>query len=203
MFELPVRPTLPLLGFIGRLTEQKGLTILVPALRELLSAFDSERDGFQIVLLGEGEKRFRDQLDELAREFPRRVAVRFGYQESIAHQIQAGSDILLVPSQFEPCGLTQIYAMRYGTLPLVHATGGLADTVRDAQRDQGGTGFTFDEFSTEALAQAIDRATESYRHYRRWRPLMVRAMAQEFSWDRSARRYTEIYRAALDSRAAT
>lgn len=195
---LPVRPTLPLLGFVGRLTEQKGLDLLLPALRERLAGFDSEREGFQVVFLGEGEDSYRDQIQQLAEDFPKRVGVHVGYEEPMAHQIQAGADILLVPSRFEPCGLTQIYALRYGTLPLVHATGGLADTVTDADARGDGTGFVFDRFEAEALGEALDRATTSYRSYRRWRPLMLNAMTQDFSWAESARSYEDVYRAAID-----
>ncbi len=194
-FHLPGRPTLPLLGFIGRLAEQKGLEILIPALRKLLKQFESEREGFQVVFLGEGDKSYERRLQALQRDFPKRVSVHVGYEEEIAHQIQAGTDLLLVPSKFEPCGLTQIYALRYGTLPLVHATGGLADTVVDADdaRSTKGTGFTFESFDEESLIAAIERATSSYKNYRRWRPLMINAMAQDFSWNESAKSYEEIY----------
>jgi len=191
-FGLPVRPVLPLLGFIGRLTEQKGLDILLPALRRRLETFDDEQDGFQIVLLGEGEKKYEKAVEKLARDFPRRVAAHVGYSEEDAHQIVAGTDILLMPSHYEPCGLTQIYAMKYGTIPLVHSTGGLADTVTDADRD-GGTGFVFDDYDAGALDDTIARATERYGHHRQWRPLMVRAMHQDFSWRQSALRYEELY----------
>lgn len=196
-YALPIRPTLPMLGFVGRLTDQKGLDLLLPALRELLEGFSSEREGFQVVFLGEGEQRYREQLEALARDFPRRVGVQLGYAEQTAHQIQAGADILLIPSRFEPCGLTQIYALRYGTLPLVHRTGGLADTVTDASATGGGTGYVFDEFTHEALVEAIERATSTYRHYRRWRPLMINAMQQDFSWRESARSYESLYRDSL------
>ena len=197
LFGLPVRPVLPLLGFIGRLTEQKGLDALLPALESMLANFSSEREGFQVVFLGEGESTYAATLERLQQEYPNRFAVKVGYSEELAHQIQAGSDILLVPSRFEPCGLTQIYAMRYGTLPLVHATGGLADTVKDAQADrEAGTGFVFEDFSAQEIAQTIRRAIESYRHYRQWRPLMVRAMEQDFSWAESAKAYEEIYQSA-------
>jgi len=133
-------------------------------------------------------------------------------QEARAHQIQAGADILLVPSRFEPCGLTQMYALRYGTLPLVHATGGLADTVIDTdaaghqeqalarQEDDAphNTGFVFHSYTSQAIEQTIERATEQYTHYRRWRPLMIHAMNQDFSWNESAKRYEDLYRNMRD-----
>ncbi len=200
-YKLPVRPMLPLLGFVGRLTEQKGVDLLVDALRQLLSEVKSEREGFQVVFLGDGNAAHQTLLEELASEFPRRVSVQIGYEESLAHKIQAGSDILLVPSRFEPCGLTQIYALRYGTLPLVHATGGLADTVVDASEgSEEGTGFVFDELDVDHIKQTITRATSSFRHYRKWRPLMINAMTRNFSWETAAEHYNTTYQRALSSR---
>ncbi|MFU8807015.1 MAG: glycogen synthase, partial [Bradymonadaceae bacterium] len=143
-FGLPIRPTLPTLAMISRLTEQKGLDILIPALKKLLKGFTDEQEGFQFVALGDGKNKYSVALEKLAKEYPKRVAFHPGYSEELAHRIQAGADIMLVPSKFEPCGLTQIYAMRYGTLPIVHATGGLADSVTDAGIDgKEGSGFVF------------------------------------------------------------
>lgn len=195
-FGLPIRPMIPMLGFVGRLTEQKGLKILIPVLDELLGGFTHEREGFQVVFLGQGDDDYKSQLAELQKKYPKRMAIKVGYDEKTAHQIQAGSDILLVPSRFEPCGLTQIYALRYGTLPLVHATGGLADTVVDAndKSDQLSTGFVFNNYAKDALKETILRATTQFKHYRKWRPLMVHAMEQNFSWDQSARDYVGLYR---------
>lgn len=194
---LPVRPVLPLVSFVGRLTEQKGLDILIPALRRELEGMDDERSGFQMLLLGDGEAKYQEAITKLAEDFPRRVAARVGYDDELAHHFFAGSDVLVVPSHFEPCGLTQIYAMRYGTVPVVHAVGGLADTVTDIDDDPKGTGFVFDEYTTDDLADALARATERYRHHRQWRPLMVRAMEADFSWERSALRYEDLYREAV------
>ncbi len=196
-FGLPVRPVLPLLAFIGRLAEQKGIDILVPALRKELKDLESEQDGFQVVFLGQGDPKLRKKIEKLESEFPRRVSAHFGYSEERAHKMIAGSDLLLVPSRFEPCGLTQIYALKYGTLPIVHATGGLVDTVRDADEHADGTGFVFDKFSKAELGKTIRRAVERYRHHRQWRPLLVNAMKQDFGWARSAELYEESYHAAL------
>ena len=194
-FELPIRPMVPLLGFVGRLTQQKGLDILIPALDELLGTFTNEREGFQAVFLGTGETTYREQLEALAKKYPKRVSVVIGYKEDLAHQIQAGSDILLVPSRFEPCGLTQIYAMRYGTLPLVHATGGLADTVVNSDDEHEiSTGFVFNEYDKDQLKATITKATKQFKHYRTWRPLMVNAMSQDFSWEASAKHYVRLYK---------
>lgn len=196
-FGLPVRPVLPLLAFVGRLAEQKGIDLLVPALRKELKEVEGEQDGFQVVFLGEGDPKLQKQIEKLQSEFPRRVAAHFGYSEERAHKMIAGSDLLLVPSRFEPCGLTQIYALRYGTLPIVHATGGLADTVKDADQHENGTGFVFENFTKGELGKAIRRAVERYRHHRQWRPLIVNAMKQDFGWDKSAELYENTYYAAL------
>ncbi len=191
---LPVRPTLPLIGVISRLTEQKGIDVMVPTIRSLLSGLEDERDGFQLFVLGEGESWLHEDLEALAKEFPKRVVFKAGYDEAMAHRVQAGSDILLVPSRFEPCGLTQIYSMRYGTVPVVHSTGGLADTVSDLRDDPDhGTGFVFKELTEDAMAGAIERASAAYRNYRKWRPLMVRAMELDFSWGESAHQYESLY----------
>ncbi|TXD36283.1 glycogen synthase GlgA [Lujinxingia vulgaris] len=195
---LPVRPTLPLVGMVSRLTEQKGVDLVVPAIRSLLSELKDERDGFQLVILGDGPDKVLQELKQLEEEFPRRARILGGHDEAMAHRIQASADMLLVPSRFEPCGLTQIYAMRYGTVPVVHATGGLADTVTDLREDpENGTGFVFTEHSADALAGAIERAGSAYRNYRKWRPLMVRDMARDFSWRESAIRYEELFLDAI------
>lgn len=193
---LPVRPVLPLIAFVGRITEQKGIDLLTTAVRKALKAVGDERTGFQFVVLGEGDKTLEKSVSKLAADFPKRVAVHTGYSEALAHRIIAGADILVVPSRFEPCGLTQIYAMRYGTLPLVHRTGGLADTVKDANHDEDGSGFVFDAFDGKELLATIDRAVGQYHQHRVWRPMMVRAMKQNFSWDRSAYVYEATF---LDS----
>lgn len=200
-FGLPIRPTLPTLAMVSRLTEQKGLDILIPALQKLFASFENEQQGFQLVVLGDGNNQYSQALKDLAEKYPRRVALHLGYSEALAHKIQAGADMLLIPSRFEPCGLTQIYAMRYGTLPIVHATGGLVDTVIDAGTGDSGSGFVFTEYTEDALIQAIERATTMYKNYRKWRPLMVRAMKKNFSWANAAIHYEEVYYRALDKKA--
>ncbi len=191
-FGLPVRPLLPLVGFVGRLTEQKGLDMFVPAVRKLLKEAETERDGFQVVILGEGDAKYRKAISKLVDEFPTRVAARFEYDDTGAHRIFAGVDILAMPSEYEPCGLTQIYAMKYGALPVVHSTGGLADTVRDADSTKG-TGFVFDKYTKAGFTQSLSRAVGKYRHHRQWRPLMINAMSADFSWSQSARQYEDLY----------
>lgn len=202
-FGLPDRPTLPMLAMVGRLSEQKGLELLLPALETLLDGFETERDSFQMIFLGEGEQKYVDEIERLVEKFPRNVAAHIGYSEELAHKFQAAADLLLIPSRFEPCGLTQLYAMKYGTLPLVHATGGLADTVMDPTRDssddtaQGSTGFAFDTFDVDALRETIERATTRYRKHRQWRPIIQNAMERDFSWGNSAAQYVDIYNKAL------
>jgi len=178
----------PLLGAIGRLTPQKGLDLLLAALPELLA------QGAQAVLLGTGERPLEAALLAAAAAHPRRLHVRIGYDEAFAHRIQAGCDAFLVPSRFEPCGLTQMCAMRYGTLPIVRQTGGLADTVQDASVPGAGTGFVFSEASAAALAGAIARAVGTYRQPARWQALQRRAMQRDVSWAASARQYRELFR---------
>ena len=197
-FDLAIRPAVPLLGFVGRLTDQKGLDILIPAVRQLLSEIEDPREGFQAVFLGTGDEEYARQLEELAEEYPRLVGTCIDYDERLAHLYQAGCDMLLIPSRYEPCGLTQLYAMKYGTLPVVHATGGLADTVVDVDADKpNSTGFVFGDYSSDALTSTLRRALERYSHYRKWRPLMERAMKQNFSWTKSARSYQELYNRML------
>jgi starch synthase len=192
-FGLPVRPILPLIGFVGRLAEQKGVDVLVPAIRKLLKEAKGEREGFQMIFLGEGDKKLQNSIKRLTRDFPDRVAAHIGYDEARAHRIIAGSDILAVPSNYEPCGLTQLYAMKYGTIPVVHSVGGLADTVSDADEDADGTGFVYDDNNEKNLAATIRRAAQKCGHHRQWRPLMVNAMRKDFSWAKSAQKYEELY----------
>jgi len=186
-------PDRPLLGAVSRLVDQKGIDVLLEAAPALL------RTGADLVVLGAGESRIVDGLERLRRDHPDRVGLFIGFDEPLSHLIVAGSDLLLVPSRYEPCGLVQMHAMRYGTIPVVHRTGGLADTVRDetAEPDRG-TGFVFEGVHAGALAQAVHRAlilrAESPA---RWRSLQQRAMAEEFSWDGSAARYLDVYRSAL------
>jgi starch synthase len=200
-FDLDIRPSTPLLGFIGRLTDQKGLDLLVPTLRTMLDQIDDPREGFQVVLLGEGDDEYEARIRELADEYDRWVGIHVGYDETLAHQFQAGCDMLMLPSRYEPCGLTQMYAMKYGTLPIAHATGGLVDTITDVDDDSTagpGTGFLFEDHTEDAFRTTINRALEYFDNYRRWRPIMERAMEQNFSWARSATRYAELYKTTLD-----
>lgn len=207
-FDLAIRPAIPTLGFVSRLTDQKGLDILIPAIEKLLGDIDDPREGFQVVFLGTGREEYAQQLRDLAEEYPRWVGARIDYDERLAHWFQAGCDMLLVPSRWEPCGLTQLYAMKYGTLPIAHKTGGLADTVVDVDTDRANsTGFVFEHYDADTFAATIRRALNRYSNYRKWRPLMERAMERDFSWTNSAQSYRDLYdrllgRVATEEKAA-
>ena len=185
---LGVDPAAPLFGVVSRLTSQKGLDLVLAVLPQLSNA------GAQLALLGSGDAALEAAFAAAAQAQPRRIAARIGYDEAHAHRLIAGSDAILVPSRFEPCGLTQMYALRYGTLPLVRRVGGLADTVVDAGDAQRGTGFVFDAATPAALAAALQRAIATHARADDWRALVLRAMAQDFSWEASARRYMALYR---------
>jgi alpha-D-glucose phosphate-specific phosphoglucomutase len=191
----PDEPTVPVLAFIARLVEQKGVDLLISALGQLLAL------RVRLVVLGSGDGQYQRALTEWADRYPEHVAVRFGFDDRLAHQIQAGSDMLLMPSRYEPCGLTQLYGLRYGTIPIVRAVGGLKDTVIPADPDANtGTGFVFTEASVEALVAAVRTAVQMFADRQRWQALVQRAMQQEFSWDRSAAQYVGLYRDATRRR---
>ena len=177
----------PLFVMISRLTSQKGVDLVLGALPALL------RVGGQLAVLGSGDAGLEAALRDAARAYPDRVAVRIGYDEAFAHRLVAGADAILVPSRFEPCGLTQLYGLRYGTLPLVRRVGGLADTVVDAREGDRATGFVFDEATPGALATAIERAAAHFAQSASWRTTMRRAMAQDFSWEAAAAGYLALY----------
>ncbi|HEY3131800.1 MAG TPA: glycogen synthase GlgA [Acidobacteriota bacterium] len=190
-FGLPESADTPLVGFIGRLAEQKGLDLVLQAIAEL-----ADMD-LQFVLLGAGQKKYHDAFQAVARSYPHRFGAAFSFDNKLAHWIEAGSDMLLMPSRYEPCGLNQMYSLRYGTVPVVRHTGGLADTVRDAHQYPSGNGFKFYTYSSREMVEALRRALFAFRNRIEWRKIMRRGMAEDFSWDRSARQYVELYRAAL------
>jgi starch synthase len=181
-------PQVPVIGMVSRIVAQKGFEILAPVLSDILSTPAC------MVLLGTGDPHFEHIFREFARLFPDRLVVQIGYDEDLAHAIEAGADMLLMPSKYEPCGLNQMMSMRYGTLPVVRATGGLADTVTDADRDgEHATGFSFFEYQPEALLDATQRAIAAFNRPERWRRIQRNAMAADFSWKHSAKLYLELY----------
>jgi starch synthase len=179
----------PVIGMVSRLTDQKGMDLVAAAADELM-ALD-----VTWTLLGNGEARYEDLWKRLASRRPDRVAVKIGFDERLAHHIEAGADAFLMPSRFEPCGLNQLYSLRYGTVPIVRATGGLEDTVEDYNpATERGTGIKFRENTPSALLQAVRRAVELYRDTRVWGTIQRAAMQQDHSWDVSAREYVKVYR---------
>lgn len=188
---LPQAPDLPLLAHIGRLVPQKGVDLILDILPDLMDR------RLQLVILGTGDSALEAALNSASRQYPEKLAVSLAYNETLAHRIEAGSDMFLMPSRFEPCGLNQIYSLRYGTVPIVRRTGGLADTVTDTNigslQAATANGFHFEEPSGTALLDAIDRALALYPQTAVWRRLIAAGMRQDFSWKKSARRYLELY----------
>ncbi len=182
----------PVVGMVTRLAEQKGLDLTLDALPMLLET------GASLALLGSGEPHLEEAFRAAAARHPGRVAVTVGYSDDLARRIYAGADCFLMPSRYEPCGLGQLIALRYGAIPIVRRTGGLADTVREFDLvRQTGTGFLFDGFAIEDLAGAVERATAAFRQPGAWGALVRQAMAEDFSWDASAREYVGLYRKAM------
>ena len=189
---LPVRSAVPLFGMISRLTSQKGFDLVQKIFDQMM-----ERE-LQLVLLGSGELRYEDFFATAAARFPEKFGARTGFDEALAHRIEAGADVFLMPSLYEPCGLNQMFSLKYGTIPIVRAIGGLKDTVIDYDAEPGkGTGFVFDRYEPNALLDSIDRALRVFAANRSWTALIHRAMRIDFSWDRSAQEYSHLYEQLL------
>lgn len=171
----------PVLGIVARLSEQKGFDLIGPVADELM------REDLALVVLGAGEPRYVDLFRSLAQRYPDRVAFREGYDETLAHKIEGGADLFLMPSQYEPCGLNQIYSLRYGTVPIVRAVGGLDDTVSEE------TGFKFSGYSGWELLATVREAIQAYGNKRAWKKRMLAGMGMDYSWSASAERYLELY----------
>ena len=196
-FGMPDDARRPLFGMIGRLVTQKGIDVLLEALPELLPT------GLQLVVLGSGQEEYERALLALARRWPDQVAVTLEFDDPLAHAIEAGCDFFLMPSRYEPCGLNQMYSLRYGTVPIVRRTGGLADTVREWDPERGeGNGFLFGPSTPQALAAAVHRALATFADPESMLRLRRNGMAEDFSWRRSAREYLEVYREACTRRRA-
>ena len=186
-YGLPVRDDVPLIGMTTRFVEQKGIDLITECAENILQ-LDT-----QMIVLGSGDQRYHDFFEWLQRSYPDRVGIYIGFNNELAHRIEAGADIFLMPSLFEPCGLNQIYSLKYGTLPIVRLTGGLADTIED-----GVNGFTFFDFAAQYLFDAVQRAVDVYRkHPERWKQMMITAMGQDFSWEKSAQKYLAVYAKTL------
>jgi len=189
---LPLRDHAPLIGMITRLADQKGLDLVEAAADDLFKL------DLQMVVLGTGERKYHDLLQKLETKYPDKIKSLLMYDNEMAHWIEAGADLFLMPSRYEPCGLNQLYSLKYGTLPIVRATGGLADTITDVDAATGsGTGFVFEEYDTQKMLAAIKRAVSLFEKKRLWQKIMKQAMQQDFSWENSARQYVDLYRKAL------
>lgn len=195
IFGLLDQPNAPVIGILSRITPQKGFDILIPSFQDIINS------GAQIAILGSGDNKdgYIDRLAGLSLQFPGKFLFKSGHSEEIAHKIFAGSDILIYPSFYEPCGLTHMQGMKYGTVPVVHRTGGLADTVMDIDEDrQNGNGFDFMEYSAKALQASVSRAMDHYCHDPDlWRTLILRGMSGDYSWRKIGDRYLDIYEKAL------
>lgn len=191
---LPQNPQAPLFGMISRMTDQKGFDLIAASADGIL-----ERD-VQLVFLGTGESRYENMLTELARRYPQKVSATIGFNEALAHDIEAGSDIYLMPSQFEPCGLNQMYSLVYGTVPIVRAVGGLADSVIDVADEEHGNGFRFERYDAQELFHQMRRAEELYHDGPRWNQIVQNGMRRDWSWSGSANHYVEVYERALAKR---
>ncbi|MBI4499311.1 MAG: glycogen synthase [Chloroflexi bacterium] len=189
-------PEVPLIGMVGRLTDQKGFDLVAQVLNDLV-----QNRRVQVVILGAGEERYHALLRDVAQRHPQQVALHFAFDLALAQLIYGGSDLFLMPSRFEPCGLGQMIALRYGSVPVVRATGGLADTVADVGPDLStGTGFVFRDYQPGALLATLGRALDAYRDRDAWRGLVRRGMQVDNSWDQSAARYASLYRSLLAGR---
>jgi starch synthase len=185
-FKLPIQKKVPLIGMVSRLTDQKGLDLVAEAMAEIM-ALD-----LQLIILGTGHKKYHDLLRQIASRYPRKAGLCLSFDNELAHKIEAGCDLFLMPSKFEPCGLNQLYSLRYGTIPIVRRTGGLADTVIP-YGSENGAGFAFSKYSAEDMMGAIQQALKIYSNSPEWNALVIRAMSQDWSWNRSAREYLKLY----------
>jgi starch synthase len=185
-------PNAMLFGVVSRLTSQKGIDLVLALLPRMVE------HGAQFVVLGQGEPWLHEALQKAAREHPNAVSANFGFDESLAHQIEAGIDCFLMPSRFEPCGLNQMYSQAYGTPPIVTPTGGLVDSVVDADADpQRGSGFVMKSADARGFEDAVERAIAAFADKKRWQRIQVNGMTRRFGWDESAAKYVAVYEAAL------
>jgi starch synthase len=194
---LPDAPQVPLVGMVGRLADQKGFDLVAQVIMEWVLKSDA-----QWAILGTGEPQYHALFRDLSAEFPSKVAAKLTFSDALAHRIEAGCDLFLMPSRYEPCGLNQLYSLKYGAVPVVHATGGLADTIADASAENiasgRANGFAFDRYETAALDHALDRACRTFAHDKPlWNQLVETGMNQDWSWAESARKYVELYETTI------
>jgi starch synthase len=195
-FNLPFDVAIPVVGIVSRLASQKGIDMFINSMEYLLNL------DIQWVILGSGDQQYEEELSEIAKTNPDKFSVYLGFSNEISHLIEAGSDMFLIPSQFEPCGLTQMYSLNYGTVPIVRNTGGLADTVFDwdaqiSTGDTNGNGFSFNDYSGYALTDAIERAVDSFQNKKLWKQIQSNGMKTSFAWEESAKKYISVYNKAI------
>jgi len=198
LFSMPEQDlATPLLGIVSRFTRQKGADLIAQVSERMLA------ENIRLVALGTGEDEYEELFKYLAERYKNQVAVRIAYDNVLAHKIEAGADMFLMPSRYEPCGLNQIYSLRYGTVPLVRATGGLDDTIEEYDPAKGeGTGFKFAAYSGSELLEALFRALTAFRDPPKWKKLMQNGMGKDFSWNSSAREYARLYEELIDGNRA-
>ena len=196
---LPEVDNAPLIGLVGRLADQKGLDLVAEVIGKTLKSSNA-----QWVILGTGEPEYHALFQKLSGQYPDKVAARLEFSDPLAHRIEAGADIFMMPSRYEPCGLNQLYSLKYGTVPIVRETGGLADTITNATAEtlQAGkaNGFSFQEYSPEALEDALQRALQTYQRSDLWSQLVTTGMNQDWSWRRSAQEYVQLYEKTIARR---
>ncbi|MCX7877097.1 MAG: glycogen synthase GlgA [Ignavibacteria bacterium] len=180
----------PLIGIISRLTDQKGFDLIKKIMPDLM------KENVNFILLGTGDKNYQKFFEGIKKKFPKKVGLHFGFSEELAHLIEAGSDIFLMPSKYEPCGLNQMYSLKYGTIPVVRKTGGLADTITEYKNGKG-NGFTFDKYDASELMKAVKKALKLYKNREEWIKLIRNAMSYDYSWQVSARKYIDLYKTLL------
>ena len=185
---LPFDENKAVIGTVSRLSDQKGFDLIAEALEDMFKM------DVQYVLLGTGDEKYHKLFEKFAKKYPDKISINLKFDNQLAHQIEAGCDMFLMPSQFEPCGLNQLYSLKYGTIPIVRATGGLVDTVKNIDPDlKKGCGFVFKDYSVSSMLQEVRRAVEAFQDKDEWRKLMSRAMKQDFSWYVSAEKYEQLY----------
>jgi starch synthase len=195
---LPFDENIPVIGIVSRLVTQKGFDIIAYALNHLMEL------NAQWVILGSGEYKYEEMFQHAKNHYPGKVSVYFGFNNELSHLIEAGADIFLMPSYYEPCGLNQIYSLKYGTVPVVRKTGGLADTVQDwneflAQGKEIGTGYSFHDYTANALIHSVQRAVNDFQMKEVWKKIQFNGMRKDYSWKRSAEKYVELYKKALNN----
>jgi starch synthase len=190
---LEFNPEVPLIGIISRLVDQKGFDLIADAAEDLLSM------DLQLIILGTGDPKYHRLLEKLKKKYSKNLAIILRYDNKLAHLIEAGSDIFLMPSKYEPCGLNQMFSLKYGTVPVVRETGGLADSIKKYDAATGeGTGFVFTDYTKEDLLKAVSEAIEIFANKNIWHKIQVKGMKEDFSWNKAANKYIDLYQTALN-----